>query len=115
MLHRPHEQRRDLPRGYVRESKYSSAQRKVTEDPYASHGRCLALTIKVPGYSSEALHVSWIQQAHPELRPRIGKAHQPLSPQAKRPQSRRYVCAMEELGRAQGKPKQKSPTGAGWA
>ena len=49
------EQRHDLPRGHVRESQYLPAQRKAAVDHYASHGRCLALTIKVLGYPSRAL------------------------------------------------------------
>jgi transposase InsO family protein/transposase-like protein len=52
-------------------------------DHFVPHGRCLSVTIKALGYPSRGLLSKWIQEAHPELRPRIGKAHEPLSPQAK--------------------------------
>src|SRR5450830_174128 len=78
-----YEQRRDLPRAYTRAPKYTPMQRQLAVDYYLSHGRSVASTIEVLGYPSKALRGSWIQQAHPELCPRIGQAHKPLSPQEK--------------------------------
>ena len=43
----------------------------------------LAITIKALGYPSRSLLASWIRDAHPELRPRVGQAHETLSSQAK--------------------------------
>lgn len=81
--HLAYEQSRNLPRAYVREPKYTPTQRKLAVDHFLSHGRRIAVTIKALGYPSKSLLASWIQQAHPELCPRIGQAYQPLSPQAK--------------------------------
>jgi putative transposase len=81
--HREYEQHRDLPRAYVREPKYTQAKKKLAVDHFVAHGRCLAVTIKALGYPSRGLLSKWVQEAHPELGPRIGKAHEPLSPQAK--------------------------------
>ena len=72
-----------MPRAYTREPKYSAKQRQLAVDYYLSHGRSVSLTIKALGYPSKALLGVWIQQAHPELCPRIGQAYKPLSPQAK--------------------------------
>ncbi len=41
------------------------------------------VTVKALGYPSKSLLDNWIQQAHPELCPRIRQAYQALSPQAK--------------------------------
>jgi len=73
----------DLPRAYTRAPKYTPTQRQLAVDHFLSHGRSIALTIKALGYPSKALLGSWIQQAYPELCPRIGQAYTPLSPQAK--------------------------------
>jgi putative transposase len=81
--HLEYEQHRDLHRVYVREPKYTQAQKKLAVEQFVSHGRCLAVTIRELGYPSRDLLARWIQEARPELRPRIGKAHEPLSPQAK--------------------------------
>jgi transposase InsO family protein/transposase-like protein len=78
-----YEQSHELPRAYTRAPKYTSTQRQLAVDHYLSHGRCVSLTIKALGYPSKALLGSWVQQAHPELCPRIGQAYKSLSPQAK--------------------------------
>jgi transposase-like protein len=44
--HLEYQQHRDLPRAYARKPKYTQAKKKVAVDHYASHGRCLAVTIK---------------------------------------------------------------------
>ena len=81
--HQAYEQRQDLPTGYVREPKYSPAQRQLAVDHFAANGRCLAFTIKALGYPSRSLLAGWIRDAHPEVRPRVGQAHEALSSQAK--------------------------------
>ena len=78
-----YEQRRDLPRVYTREAKYTAAQRKPAVDHFLAHGRCLAVTIRTLGYPSRSLLASWIRQAHPELRPLNCQAYKPLSPHGK--------------------------------
>lgn len=78
-----YEQSRDLPRAYARAPKYTPTQRQLAVDHFLSHGRSVAATINALGYPSKSLLGSWIQQAHPELCPRIGQAHKPLPPQAK--------------------------------
>lgn len=79
--HRAYEQRQDLPPAYMREPKYTQAQRQQAVEHFAAHGRCLAVTIKALGYPSRSLLASWIRDAHPELRPRVGQAHEALSSQ----------------------------------
>jgi putative transposase len=81
--HQAYEQRQDLPTGYVREPKYTLAQRQLAVDHFAANGRCLAFTIKALGYPSRSLLAGWIRDAHPEVRPRVGQAHEALSSQAK--------------------------------
>jgi putative transposase len=81
--HRAYEQLHDLPSGYVRDPKYTLAQMQLAVDHFAANGRCLAVTIKALGYPSSSLLASWIRDAHPEVRPRVGQAHEAPSPQAK--------------------------------
>lgn len=81
--HLAYEQRQDLPSAYMREPKYTLAQRQQAVDHFAANGRCLAVTIKALGYPSRSLLASWIRDAHPELRPRVGQAHEARSSQAK--------------------------------
>ena len=78
-----YEQNLDLPRAFTRAPKYTTTQRQLAVDHFLSHGRSVAVTVKALGYPSKSLLGNWIQQAHPELCPRIGQAYQPLSPQAK--------------------------------
>lgn len=81
--HQAYEQRQDLPTGYVREPKYTPAQKQLAVDHFAANGRCLAVTIKALGYPSRSLLAGWLRDAHPEVRPRVGQAHKALSSQAK--------------------------------
>lgn len=81
--HRAYEQRQDLPPAYMRQPKYTPAQRQQAVDHFAANGRCLAVTIKALGYPSRALLAHWIRDAYPELRPRVGQAHETVSSQAK--------------------------------
>jgi transposase InsO family protein/transposase-like protein len=81
--HRTYEQRQDVPAAYMRGPKYTLAQRQLAVDHFVANGRCLAITIKALGYPSRSLLASWIRDAHPELRPRVGQAHEALSSQAK--------------------------------
>ncbi len=81
--HRAYEQRDGLPEGYVRHPKYTQAQKGLAVDHFVSGGRCIAVTIKALGYPSRSLLASWIRQAHPDLPPRVGHAHEALSSAAK--------------------------------
>lgn len=81
--HRAYEQRDGLPEGYVRHPKYTQAQKDLAVDHFVSGGRCIAVTIKALGYPSRSLLASWIRQAHPDLPPRVGHAHEALSSAAK--------------------------------
>jgi transposase-like protein len=58
-------------------------QRQLAVDHFAANGRCLAFTIKALGYPSRSLLAGWIGDAHPEVRLRVGQAHEALSSQAK--------------------------------
>jgi hypothetical protein len=72
-LHQADQQRQDLPKGYVREPKYTPAQRQLAVDHFVANGRCLAVMIKALGYPSRSLLAGWIRDAHPEVRPRVGQ------------------------------------------
>ena len=67
----------------MREPKYTPAQRQLAVDHFVANGRCLAATIKALGYPSRSLLAGWIRDAYPEVRPRVGQAHEALSLQAK--------------------------------
>ena len=81
--HRAYEQRHGLPKAYLREPKYTLAQRKLAVDHYVGNGRCLAVTIKALGYPSRSLLAGWLQGALSEQRPHVGQVHEALSSQAK--------------------------------
>jgi transposase InsO family protein/transposase-like protein len=81
--HRAYEQRDGLPEGYVRDPKYTQAQKDLAVDHFVSSGRCIAVTIKALGYPCRSVLASWIREAHPELPPRVGHAHEALSAAAK--------------------------------
>jgi Transposase domain (DUF772) len=71
-----------LPRAYLREAKYTPAQRELAVDHFVANGRCLAVTIKALGFPSRSLLAGWIRDAYPHLRPRVGQAREALSSQA---------------------------------
>ncbi len=50
--HRAYEQRPGLPKGYMREPRYTQAQKKQAVDHFVGNGRCLAGTIKALRYPS---------------------------------------------------------------
>ena len=81
--HRTYEQRHGLPEAYMREPKYTLAQRKLAVDHYVGNERCAAATIKALGYPSRSLLAGWIQEAFPELRPHVGQVQEAMSFQAK--------------------------------
>ena len=81
--HRAYEQRDGLPEGYVRHPKYTRVQKDLAVNHFVGSGRCIAVTIKALGYPSRSLLASWIREAHPELAPRVGHAHEALSSAAK--------------------------------
>jgi transposase InsO family protein/transposase-like protein len=81
--HREYEQRLDLPAGYVRGPRYSQAQKERAVEHYLEHGRCLAATIKALGYPSRTLLPAWVQELHPETRPRVVGRSQELTPAMK--------------------------------
>jgi putative transposase len=81
--YREHEQRSDLSAGYLRRSKYTTAQREHAVTHYLESGRCLAATIEALGYPSRALLAAWVQALRPETRQRLVGRSQNLSPVAK--------------------------------
>ncbi|MBM0108887.1 IS3 family transposase [Steroidobacter sp. S1-65] len=81
--HREYEQRLDLSAGYVREPKYSQAQKEVAVKHYLDHGCCFAVTIKALGYPSRTLLPSWVQELRPQTRTRVVGRIQGLTPAMK--------------------------------
>jgi transposase-like protein len=69
--HREYEQRRDLPVGYVRQPRYSQAQKDRAVGHYLEHGHCIAATIKTLGYPSRCLLRAWLQELHPQPQARV--------------------------------------------
>ncbi len=73
--HREYEQHRDVRAGYVRQPKFSQAQKERAVEHYLEHGRSIAWTIKALGYPSRVLLRVWIGEVHPEARTRlVGRA-----------------------------------------
>ena len=59
--HREYEQRLDLSASYVRQPRYSQAQKELTVGHYLEHDRCIAATIRALGYPSRSLLSEWLQ------------------------------------------------------
>ena len=81
--YREHERRSDLSVGYLRRSKYTTAQREAAVTHYLEGGCCLAATIKALGYPSRDLLSAWVQALRPGARQRLVGRSQNLSPVAK--------------------------------
>lgn len=61
--------------GYVRPQKYSDEQKRLAVQHYLDHDRCIASTMKAMGYPCRAVLTGWIDELHPEVRPRmVGRA-----------------------------------------
>lgn len=81
--HQQYEQRLDLRAGYVREPKFSQAQKERAVEHYLEHGRCLSVTINSLGYPSRTLLREWLQELHPEVLTRVVGRFQALAPASK--------------------------------
>ena len=81
--HREYEQCLDLPAGYVRQPRYSQADKARAVRHYLDHGRCIAATIRALGYPSRSLLSDWLQELKPqEPTPVVGRTRE-LAPEAK--------------------------------
>jgi len=67
----------------IRQLGYTNARKEQAIQHYLDHGRCLSATVKALGYPCRSLLASWVRDAYPEERPRVGQAHEALSSQAK--------------------------------
>jgi len=81
--HREYELGLDLPTGYLRLPKYSQAQKQLAVEHYLEHGRCTSATIKALGYPGRGSLPAWVQEQHPEIRPRVVGRSQGLTPALK--------------------------------
>ena len=81
--HREYVQRLELPAGYVRQPKYTQAQKEQAVKHYLVNGRYLAVTIKALGYPSRTLLSAWVQEQRQEARARVVGRSQELSPAMK--------------------------------
>ncbi len=81
--HREYEQRTDLPAGYVREARYTQAQKERAVEHYRENGRCLSATIQALGYPSRELLSAWVREQCQEVRTRFVGRSQELSPAMK--------------------------------
>ena len=82
--HREYERRLDLPPGYVREPKYSQAQKELAVKHYLEHGRCASATSKALGYPRRGSLRAWVQELHPEACTRVvGRSQGQLTPALK--------------------------------
>ncbi len=82
--HREYVQRLELPAGYVRQPKYTQAQKEQAVKHSLENGRCLAVTIKALGYPSRTLLSAWVQEQRPEARSRVVGRSQERSPAMKK-------------------------------
>jgi len=82
--HREYEQCLELHAGYVRQPKFSIAQKNRAVEHYLENGRCLAVTIRALGYPSRALLSVWVRELHPEIRRSVVGRSQVLAPAMKR-------------------------------
>ncbi len=65
--HREYERRQDLPICSVpRPPKFSTAQRRVAVEHYASQGCCISWTLRALGYPGRATLTAWVREAFPE-------------------------------------------------
>ncbi|MBB4867400.1 transposase-like protein, partial [Pseudomonas nitritireducens] len=81
--YREFEQPQGLSAKYTRQPKYTNAHKEQAIQHYLDHGRCLSVTIKALGFPSRALLAGWLRDAYPAEHPRVGQAHEAMSPQAK--------------------------------
>ena len=81
--YREYETRHGLPAGYVRQPRYSQAQKDRAVEHYLGHGRCIAATIKSLGYPSRASLSAWIELPHPQGRAYVAGRGPELAPEAK--------------------------------
>ena len=82
--HREYVQRLELPAGYVRQPKYTQAQKEQAVKHFLENGRCLAVTIKALGYPSRTLLSAWVQEQRPEARAWVVGGSQERSPAMKK-------------------------------
>ncbi len=81
--YRAYERHQDLPAGYVRQPRYSEADKHRAVDHYFEHGRCITATIEALGYPSRSVLASWLQELHPREGVRVVSRPQELAPEAK--------------------------------
>jgi transposase InsO family protein/transposase-like protein len=81
--YREYEQRVDLPAGYVRQPRYSLAQKELAVAHYLENGRCITATIRALGYPSRSLLSDWLNELDPQGRTPVVGRSQELTPAAK--------------------------------
>ena len=81
--HREYELSLDLSAGYVRQPRYSQAQKELAVRHYREHGSCIAATIRALGYPSRSLMSDWLQELNPLARAAVIGRFQELTPEAK--------------------------------
>ena len=81
--YREYEARHGLAAGYVRQPRYSQAQKDRAVEHYLGHGRCIAATIKSLGYPSRDSLSAWIELRHPQGRTHVAGRVPELAPEAK--------------------------------
>jgi putative transposase len=90
--YREYERDRDLQVVYTRSRvKYTVEQIQVAVQHYLNHDRCIASTMRALGYRCRELLTAWIDELHPEVRPRIvGRA-----PNVQHPQDLKKAAVVE--------------------
>jgi putative transposase len=81
--HREFERHLDLPTGYVRGPRYSTAQKEVAARHYLGNGRCVAATIRALGYPSRKLLSAWVNELDPQAGVRVVGPSREFSPELK--------------------------------
>lgn len=74
--HREYLANQDLKAGYARSwGKFSAEQKHAAVQHYLDHGRCMSFTLRELGYPSREALSKWIDELHPDARPRmVGRA-----------------------------------------
>ncbi|EDQ02887.1 IS3 family transposase [Sulfitobacter indolifex HEL-45] len=67
--HREYQRLQDLPiRSAPRTPKFSTAQKQVALEHYATHGRCISWTLRALGYPGRATMTAWVREAFPDTK-----------------------------------------------
>lgn len=100
--YRKYEQPLDLPVGHAgRNPKYSQAQKEAAVEHYLTHGRCIAATMRAPGYPGRGILTAWVREALPEKRKAVvGSVGRRRYPESTKQAGVTELCTRRETAQA---------------